>query len=287
VPHPFVIDATTLQNVKAHVLSPFEAVITDLLPSFGPCVPVDGERVRHSELEIPIPLDPFTDYVLDIEAVNKGAPPSTVGQRVFRRNFSTGAFATLDDFAISFQGASTEHRFAQPGALQAIGNDPRFASRDPEGAELDAALIGAGLEPLPVPRRPRIVVFWQQASPADTPQPAAVLIDASEPMHRLRPLPSEETSTGPQSTKRYKLTQKAWLTLEAASGSDAIIDKTIWAPGRQRALVTLKAGSRGKRLRLSLTHLKFTDPYLDGPGATPDQRVIVDEVLLNAPWEEL
>ena len=41
-------------------MSPFEDVLTDLLPEIGPCIPEDVDRVRHSLVDIPIPLEPFT-----------------------------------------------------------------------------------------------------------------------------------------------------------------------------------------------------------------------------------
>ena len=276
----------TLGHVAASVLSPFEAVLSDLLGEIAPCIPADVNRPRHSEFTVPIPLDPFTDYVIDIEAVAIGAPRSTVGERVLRRQFSTGGFGTFDDFAATFQGVLTEHRFAPPGAMQSIATTPAFAARDPQGAELDQAMITAGLEPMPVPREPRLVIFWEQANPAATPQPVAVLIDASEPMQRSRALPREDASGDAPPTKRWRLLEQNWLDLVSAPGGDAGVTRTIWSPGRQRALVMLAPATRGKRLRLALEQKAFTAAYLDGPGASPVNFVIVDEILGFAPWEE-
>lgn len=276
-----------LAAVAASVMSPFESALVEGLADFGPCVPQDVNRPRHSAFSIPIPLDPYTDYVLDIEAVPVGAPKDAVGERVLRRHFSTGAFGTFDDFAATFQGVLTEHRFVQAGAMQGVADTPAFAARDPQGGELDQAMIAAGLEPMPVPKNPRLVVFWEQANPAATPQPVAVLIDAPEPMYRARPIPMEDTSNDTPPTKRWRMQEKPWLDLVSASDSTASVMRTIWAPGRQRALVILGAGARGQRLRLALERAAFIEPYLDGPGATPTRFTIVDEILGNAPWEEL
>ncbi|KMN81098.1 hypothetical protein VK98_15360 [Chromobacterium sp. LK11] len=275
-----------LGDVKASVMSPFEGALVDKLAEFGPCIPVNVDRSRHSELTLPIPLDPYTDYVLDIEAVPIGAPKNAVGERVLRRHFSTGAFGTFDAFAAAFQGVLTEHRYAPVGAMQGVFATAAFASRDPQGPELDQAMMAAGLEPMPVPKDPRIVVFWEQANPAATPQPVAVMIDAPEPMHRTRPLPSEESSDDTPPSKRWKMTEQAWLDLTPADDNAASVTKTLWAPGDQRALIRLGAGARGQRLRLALVRNVFKAAYLDGAGAAPVKFVIVDEPLAHAPWEE-
>lgn len=276
-----------LGEVAAAVLSPFEGGLVDKLKDFGKCIPIDEDRSRHSKLTIPIPLDPYTDYVLDIEAVPIGAPQNEVGERVLRRHFSTGAFGTFEEFAATFQGVLTEHRYAAPGAIAGIFAKPEFAGRQPQGPELDQALIAAGFEPMPVPKDPRIIVFWEQAGPGATPQPVALMVDASEPMQRKRALPKEEWSADTPPTRRWKMVEQPWLDLVPASGGDATVSRTLWAPGGQRALVQLAAGSRGKRLRLAIERAAFPVPYLDGVGATPTDYVVVDETLAHAPWEEI
>ena len=282
--HPFPITDATLDNVKAHALSPFEAVIVDLLAEVGPCVPVDEERVRHTSVTLPIPLDPYTDYILDIESVDIGAPMSTKGDLVLRRAFDTGAFASTEAFVSDFVGTPTEHRAAQTGALQAVG--AAFAAKAPEGAEFDTALRDAGLEPMPVPDSPRVLIFWQQTNPAADPQPAAVMIDASEPLHRTRALPEEVESDDDVPVKRLVLTQQEWLTIAEGPSGGNIVDRVVFAPGGQRALLTLKPNSRGKVLHVDMIRRAFTEPYLDGAAATDTRFRIVAETLARAPWEE-
>ncbi|WP_120500032.1 hypothetical protein [Roseovarius sp. EL26] len=300
LPHPVPIDAGTLENIKAHVLSPFETVIQEVLQETGPCVPIDGERVRHSMLTLPIPLDPYTDYIMDIESVDIGAPAETVGDRVYRLNFSTGQFGLTEDFARDFQATLTEHRYTEAGVLQAIANDPRFAGRELDsivagqdlltamGPELDEELIGAGLEPMDVPGAARITVFWEQVNPAADPQPAAVLLDASEPMHRTRPIPQEVTEEDPDgiATTRWRLEPTPWLSIAENASSDDIVDKILFAPGAQRALITLKPGSRGQSLRMDMIRKAFAEPYLDEGFASDVEIEIIATDLARAPWEE-
>ncbi|WP_224792161.1 hypothetical protein, partial [Pseudomonas fluorescens] len=280
VPHPFPLTPATLIPVKASVLSPWEAVAAEQLT--GSCVPVSGTRIRHSMTTLPIPLEPFTDYVLDIESADKTAPEDTTGTVVWRTGFSTGRFATPAAFAQSFQFNRVLHRFCEPGKLQAIAALPWAA--DPQGNQLDEAMIAAGLEPMGVPEAPRIIVFWQAGVP--DPQPAAVLVDACEPMWRSRRIPVESIDPNPPNASRYEMTPVEWLKLEQEAGGDAIVASMIRAPGGQRALITLNANARGKTLRLALRKVAMKQDYLDGPAAADQLFTIVNTRLSRAPWEE-
>ena len=280
VPHPFVLTPDHLTPVKAGVLSPWEAVMVDQLT--GSCVPVSGSRNRHTMTTMPIPLEPFTDYVLDIEMVDKAAPDNAAGDVVWRTGFSTGRFATVATLAQSFALERVVHRFSKPGELQAIGTEPW--ATNPQGNQLDQAMIGAGLDPMAVPQAPRIVVFWETAAP--NPQPAAVLVDSSEPMWRSRRIPKEIIEPDPPNMKRHEMTPTEWLRLEEEAGGDAIVDTIVVAPGAQRALVTLKANSRGKTLRLALRQVAQKEDYLDGAAAVDQFFTIINTRLNRAPWEE-
>jgi hypothetical protein len=118
------------------------------------------------------------------------------------------------------------------------------------------------------------------------PQPAAVLVDSSEPMWRSRKIPKETTDPNPPNLKRHEMTATEWLKLVEQSGGDAIVDKVIQAPGAQRALITLKPNSRGKTLKLALQQIAQKEKYLDGPAATDSFFTIVNTKLNRAPWEE-
>jgi hypothetical protein len=169
------------------------------------------------------------------------------------------------------------------GKLQAIGTS--FASRDPQGAEFDAALAAAGLDALPVPKVPGFTVCWDTGLSA--PQPVAILVDASEPMWRSRPIPTKITDPGPAAAQWYDLSPQPWLALAQQAGGDNIVDHIVMAPGGQRALVTLTANARGMHILLALQRIAHTEPYLDGPGASDQFFTILDVKLAAAPWEEV
>ena len=284
VPHPYPLNTTNLKYVKASVLSPWEDAVQNLVNDT--CVPVSGERIRHSMITMPIPLDLDTDYVIDIEILDKNAPNGTLGDRVWRGSFSTGGFRTIDEFASSFQVARIAHRGVHSddlGKLQAIGTT--FSGRDPQGQEFDTALIQAGLDPQPVASSPHVIIFWDPVAP--DPQPAALLVDSSEPIWRSRSIPTEVTDPGPAASKRYELQPAPWLKLVQQTGGDDIVDNIVRAPGGQRALVTLKPNSRGKRINLALQRIAHKEPYLDGSGAMDQFFTVLDMQLIAAPWEEV
>ncbi|HKQ04762.1 MAG TPA: hypothetical protein VJ464_06490 [Blastocatellia bacterium] len=277
---PLKLDATSVDPVSKSVVDPFEEALENLLD--GSCVPVFGERIRHSKVDIDTPLDTFTDYVLDIEMVAKNAPDDATGPVVWRRRFSTGAFRTLEAFATSFFTARVVHRAIEAGAMADIKS--RFAAKTPAGSELDQAFIDHHVEPLEVPDQPRLVVFWETAG--GDPQPTALIIDASEPLWRSRMLP-RPTDPTPDGQKRYVMASVPWLEVRQQAGGDDVLDGSIIpGPGNQRALIILKPGSRGKHAKFALRRIPQPEPYLDGPGAADTFVTIADFKLTRAPWEE-
>jgi len=284
VPHPFPLNAQSIKPVGAGILSPWEEALQEVVTEDGlACIPIDVDRVRQSETTIQIPLDPFTDYRMDVVMVDSGAPDSAEGTRIYRRNFSTGAYDTLKHFASDIQAASITHRGVTAGGMEAIR--AFFNGRSPEGAALDEQLRAAGIDAPEHAPGARALVIWEQAG-ANPPQPAAILIDAPEPLWRSRPYPSKVTdTTGPTDATRWVLGSRDWLALQTGAGTDAVIAANgfIRAPGDQRVLIVFGAGSRGKTLHLDLVRTANADPYLP---IAEERYTVVDVVLVRAPWEE-
>jgi hypothetical protein len=137
-----------------------------------------------------------------------------------------------------------------------------------------------------VPDRCRIVVFWSQSGGA-LPQPEAVLIDATEPLWRSRPYPSQiADDTGPVTAQRWVLSDTDWLTLEDKSPAGVVAPNgIIKAPGAQRGLIVLAAGARGKTLRIDLVSKAF--PMLPFLNQTEQRFTLIELPLAQAPWEEV
>ncbi|RAP77725.1 hypothetical protein [Paenibacillus montanisoli] len=281
LPHPLVLTKANVKPVAKSILDPFEEALEKELAHS--CVPVDHTRFRHSMVDIGYTLERFTDYIMEVEMADHDAPEGAAGQSIWKRSFSTGGFGTLEEFAQSFFAARVKHRSVGAGTLQAVGTF--FAARDPEGNEFDSKMIEAGLEPLEVPDHPELVVFWETSSAA--PSPAAIMIDASEPLWRSRMLPREVKESSPVGSKRYEMERALWLEPVEVLGGASIVQRIVPAPGGQRALVILKPDSRGKQLKLALRKIAQPESYLDGSGAM-DQFVTFAELILSgAPWEEV
>lgn len=290
-PHPLPITSDTIDGVPAVLKSPWEQAVDVAIDQWNAahadtgetfCVAVDSTRATHGQLDIDIPLDPFMDYLLDIEIVPTGSPTTQRGPRVFRRHFRTGGFGTLGGFAWSLSSTLPTARFCQPGTFSSMLGGGGIGTR-PLGSLLDNHLLAHQIDPLPVPDRPRVVVFWEQTGSA-LPQPAAVLLDASEPLSRSRTYPTQVVDTTTSSSaQRWILAPREWLTV--STGGDAAVAGIVWAPGNQRAFVVLASGQRGKHLSIDLVAAAMPDlPFLDDGGRTES---LADLLLGHAPWEEV
>ncbi|MBY8977176.1 hypothetical protein KHP62_15265 [Rhodobacteraceae bacterium NNCM2] len=281
--YPFPLTPNEMELLPPIVLTPFEEALEDFLD--GKCIEIAETRIRHLSRTIVSPLDPLTDYILDIETVPEADPENGPRTIVHSVPFTTGAFPTLDAFATELATVRENHRWVASGLLQAAMAP--FASRAPEGSELDGAMMEAGLEPMPVPDRPRTTVFWEQAGQAAQPQPVAILVDSPEPMHRLWNLPTKLTDTDADPESTYWAPRpRVWLELENGQATPGMIDRVVMAPGGQRALVMLNPGARGQRVQLEMVRRALVAEQVDPPGAVDRRFAIVDLVLSRAPWEE-
>ena len=158
----------------------------------------------------------------------------------------------------------------------------------PTGDVLDAAYEAAGLTVPTVPRYPAVQVLW---SGEDMPQPVAVVVESSESMSRLRPMPTSvsgppDPSAGP-GHKWWAAVDRQWLSLQASTTAPAagdppraVVTRTVLGPGATRALVLLAPGSRGSELRLDLV------VTADDLAGVPEKRAEALRVTFDrAPWE--
>lgn len=271
----------------ATVLSPWLSGVLEMQQLGGkdgrpaaPCIEVDAQAESHGIVEIPLPLHPSMDYLLDVEMVDVGAPADARGPRVLRRHFTTGRYSTLEGLASSVMGALPTAQFCQPSTFASMLAN--LGSR-PTGAQIDDHLRSHGLEPWSVPNEPRVVVFWEQAGGA-LPQPVAVLVDAGEPLSRFRDYPKlVSDSSGDEVAKRWVLAQREWLTVKTG-GDPGLVQGVVYAPGCQRAVIVLQPGARGKHFTADLVALGMSDlPFL---GQVERQARLVDLTFSRAPWEE-
>lgn len=280
IQHPIPIDDSTLTPVGATIVSPWEDAVAGLGLS---CIGIDAERTRHAEIEIPIPLDPLTDYVIAIESVNDDDPKAPV-ELPLTIGFNTSAFATAAKFAEAFLGATVEHRHVGTNKLQLAVAD--LDGQPPHGTQFEALLEAAGLDAVPLPHFPRVVVLWEQDGAAE-PQPVAVMIDGPEAIWRSRKMPMPETDPE-NGLKRTVMAPLEWLSLvETVNGAPAtsLVTRVVSAPGGQRGLAMLSS-ARGKRVQLALRHRKLALGKPDGSNAPEEILPITDIWFAAAPWED-
>ena len=286
---PLTLDASVVQGVTTPLVSPWDKAISTAIAQIDAeasdgssfCVAGSGEDLETSEVKVQIPLERHMGYLLDVECVDAGAADTVRGARVMRRHFTTGGFASLEALAWSVASTRPGARSAEAGTFASMWT--ALGAR-PQGNAVDGHLLAHHLEPLGPPEQPRVVVFWEQVGSA-LPQPAAVMVDATEPLVRSRDYPREVVDTTvPDAPSRWVTAPREWLTV--GTGGDAgVVRGVVTAPGAQRVFVVLQAGQRGKHLQINLVAPALLDlPFLD----TGEQRaVMVDVTLAHAPWEEV
>ncbi len=282
--YPFGLGQEDLNDVGPMVLSPYEETLQDCLEAS--CIDIAVDRIRHLERTIDVPLDPLTDYILDIESVPVANPDDPETRTIVHSvTFSTGAYPTLERFVRGIQAVPINHRWVGTGQMQAVA-DAFPGSAQPIGPELDMAMIAAELEPMPVPGRPETTVFWEQEGGAD-PVPVAILIDASEPMQRGWSLPTKLVDTSNEPSSEYWANaEHEWLGIEEGADTPGMVPKLIIAPGGQRVLAILADGARGAQVAVDLVRRELSDHFADPEGSVDIRFPIVDVILDRAPWEE-
>ncbi len=265
--HPTIAHTGAARGVR--ITTPWEEAVRAL---DLPCVPA-GERDEHVSVVLPFPLDARTDYLIDLVLEPKAGDAPLLA---YRHGFTTSRYRSLDEFGATIRAATAVHLpVVNPAALGAL-------AAQPTGDALDAAFVAAGLDRFGVPRVPRLVVLWSTAVP---PQPAAVIVDADEPLWRRRRapvrVPVPPAAPDPRDLAGYHWARRdvEWLTPRTAGTT--LVERIVEAPGGQRAVILLGPGQRGTTLTVRLD--RATDP-VTGDGAA--SAVIGGFLLGAAPWED-
>ena len=265
---------------ELQVMTPWQQTVTGLLDDL-PCTDSTGSRTYHSVITLDYPLEPLTDYILDVYAVPTGAPADASSvPPLYRVQFTTSRFASVADLARLVLTAPVQDALVPtPAALAAL-------TARPTGAQLDAAFQAAGLPVPQVPRYPSITVLW---SPDPVPQPVAVVVEGGETFWRSRPVPTFVTGlVVDDPTQGWWVAQDTdWLSLKVSASAPgagdaprAPVTRLVRAPGDTRAVVLLGPSARGTELVLDL--VRAADPLSGAAGSTA---TTVRAALVRAPWE--
>jgi hypothetical protein len=261
------------------VMTPWQQTLTALLDDL-PCVDASGSTTYHSVITLDYPLEPLTDYILDVYAVPKGSPADATGTRLHRVNFTTSRFSTVTELAdLTRLTLVRDALVPTPAGLATLTDRPT-------GDQLDAAFQAAGLPVPQVPHYPAVTVLW---SPDAVPQPVAVVVEGGEAFWRARPVPTFLTGlVVDDPTQGWWVAQDTdWLSLQTSASAPeagdpprAPVTRLVRGPGDTRAVVLLGPSARGTELVLDL--VRAADPL---SGGTATMATAVRVFFGSAPWE--
>jgi hypothetical protein len=282
------IGLPNLQGVKGTLGSPYAVSMNELVLDL-PCVPGTFELEQHQVFTLDILLERGTEYILDIEA-EPGDPAATTP--LFRTAFTTSRFTSAAELAgLVREGLIGERLLRDALVLPTrtkelvVPDDtaPRFAHtvqvETVTDAEMEAALLGATGSDVPPAHQPGVTLLWSGLGPS---RPAAVLVDAPEPLLRTRPVPVEVGTPTPDGDiiQHYRTGEQMYL--ELVEAGSALAERIVYATGGGRALVFLQPGATGT-LRLALRQHRHT-LLLDDPAHREFALVELD-VPARAVWD--
>ncbi|MCB9235563.1 MAG: hypothetical protein H6581_28160 [Bacteroidia bacterium] len=253
-----------LEAIDAQILTPFQETLSTLVSAMD-CV-TEGVTEEHRVFRIDIPLERGTSYTLDVEVDPEviGADPKTPLFRVaFRTSRFTGA-AELADYILK---AYVDER--------ALSANLALLDEEPSDAEIQQALLDAGMEALPPSDQPGMTLLWQ--AQGNNFRLKALLIDSPEPLWRYRNEPEQEsitTDTGPMT--RWVMERTRYLEL-AESGTSSV-QRFVRSPGGTRTLVMLKNNATDINLVLRQHEIG-----LEG-GATTDHTLLGATLPSDPVW---
>jgi large repetitive protein len=277
-----------LTPVLGEVLSPWEQTVRDLaegklteIPEGLPCIDADAATPLHFAGTVPVPLEPYTDYVLELGVTPPlpGEDAAQLQRPMFRRAFSTGRYPSWQALGTAVHASRIDYgHLADAGlfadAFQGLG-DEVAADR------FEAAMRDAEMGAMQPPAAPRVRVIW---GPGDAPQPVAVLIDTPEPLWRSRLEPQEkQPDPNPLGLTRWALLPTPWL--EPVETSVGVVQRFVRDTSGARTLVLLNAGQRGKTLELKLR--RHVRELVDNAATATLHANLLSAPLLRAPWEPL
>jgi hypothetical protein len=249
------------------------------------CREFQRESIKHERITLQLPLEPLTDYVLDMEPHDVGTgvpvPLENPNFPLYRIHFSTSRYGTFNEFARKVKESRIVHRWLEkPGPLEnlkqlsATGKQLELNERQLEQAFMDAEWGDLGRA-----SEPRVTIIWVGALEA-TPQPFAVLLETPEPHWRVRSVPQGAKGNDAAPIKRNRLVPARWLEI-AEPGP--LVTRLIFSTAKDRTLIFLASNARGATLNLSL-HRTF-HPLIEAQPSPPDADLLSVE-LKSAPWEE-
>jgi hypothetical protein len=235
------------------------------------------DAAAHEQMKVTVPLDPTTEYLLDIEASPAASRPE---YPLFQRRFNTSRYPSMEVFAADVKAAPVIDRaigdLAPLTALVPAAPGAKVAITDQAFQELLRTLRWGDLTR---PAQPRRTVIWAKAPGASAFGAVAVLLETPEPVWRFRDTPAELLDA--DGTKRWQLSPTPWLEVADSPAVRGFIRSTDG--GRTLALLVPQIAVGGGTVALSLRRIHH--PMLEGDVAAPVAELLAEVLRPRATWE--
>ena len=281
-------ELTELTGQPADVLTPYRDLVLDLIKGGGHSCVGGSHLVEHGVYEAPFGLQPLMAYTFDLEV----DPPRKLGESEnyvppLRRAFRTSRFADVHNFAESVFTLPV-HSLALTSPLLPPPAPPPVIS-EMNDKDLETLLSELGVPLSSGAERTAVWLLWQDTGSSY--RPAALLIDAAEPMWRTREVMKKTTITnGALSVEDpafqiWETGREASLTVvEGSSGN--LVDYMVRSTGGTRALVVLKADRMPVGSAEVILNLELLRPGNDFYGLAEEKAALLHLTLTaKAPWE--
>lgn len=293
---PDGISSSSLIPIPASVLTPYreftEALIeAGVLPCAGGFLPINF----HSAYEAPFELKPLMAYTFDID-LNPADGIASGASKVplFRRAFRTSRFADLEDFAdtintmpvYSVALTNALSGLPSPGPTEGTSRTDIATATD---IDIQNALTAAGMPPTKGAEKTGLWILWTASGSSF--RPYAILIDAAEPMWRLRTEPSKNKvldGANNEIDPQFQIWENGrtmGLELLEHSGT-SIIDHFVRSAGGTRSLLMINPSALSPSGDTPLT-IDIRQPGSTIYDLTEKRETLITITLeQKAPWEE-
>ena len=282
IPH-HQIAPLDLASVPAAVTEPYRAAIkalvdAGLLPCVG-SISIPG----HSAYTVPITLRPLMAYTLDItvEPPNPVVPDAATTP-LYRRSFATSRFASISALINEVAANKIRHRALQSQLAGLPAGAPAATATD---EEIQAALRAAGEQALPAASETGLTIYWARRPGSSQFSPHIILIDAAEPLWRMRLEPRLQTVPDQDDPAFQRIVPTPLAALEIIEQAGSNITRFVRSTGGTRTLAVISDSfnppAGGGVITLAL-HRAHSELY----GISELTEVLIALPLdARAPWE--
>lgn len=231
-------EIASLDPVEAGLSTPYRDFLEAMVAAGQlPCVGSTTAE-KHGSWTSPVPLRPLIDYTLDVEMDPAPPSPPSTEPRVplFQRTFTTSRFPGVAELVEDLQRKRIRHRAL---SAQLTGLPTGTVAVAPDEA-IQAALVAAGEQPRGAPEESGIVVYWARRPGATGFSLHAILIDAAEPLWRVRQEPRLETVPGQLDPAYQRMVPGEAVALRLVEQGSSAIDRWVRSPGGTRTLALVK-----------------------------------------------